>query len=638
MSIIRPMNFRERGTTSTLIVVAALLLLLPLLAVLQYRWLAQLSEREREHLRSNLRATATRFSQDFDDEITRAYVVFSPSPDLGKEEELSAYAARYDRWLAVAQYPRLVKDVLVAHADEKGQLHLHQLKTEIKQFVPCDWPQELSTLRSQLVQSSRSDQRAFGRDLMNRRLQLINDETVVCFHPILIPPTVDQRGQIALPAPVGFVIVTLSMAEIRQEALPALAKRHFIGADGADGFDYSAAIVTETPQPKIIYQVGPEPSAKTEADVTVGLMGLRREEMRRLMGGPQPGGGSMAPALPPAGTSRPPVGAQPPPGFQRGGGPRGFPPPNEEQKLWQLRLTHHAGSLDAAVASLRRRNLLISFGILLLLTASIALVILSARRAHRLARQQMDFVAGVSHELRTPLAVIKSAAWNLTRGVIKDPEQIKRYSTLIGRESDRLIEMIEQALEFAGAQSGRQKFDLQPASVNELIDNVLASAQPLLSEGNFQVEKNIAADLPLVMADAPALARALRNLIDNAMKYSGDNRWIGVRAQTAGGGKSEVRITISDRGLGIPAEELKHVFEPFWRGSEATAAQIHGNGLGLNLVRNIVNAHGGNISVQSAPGKGSSFTLTLPAISQAATQPATVTSYLDARVKPTADS
>ncbi len=628
MSIIRPMNFRERGTISTLIVVAALLLLLPLLAVLQYRWLAQLSEREREHLRSNLRATATRFSQDFDDEITRAYTVFSPSPDLGNEEGLSAYAARYDRWLAIAQYPRLVKDVLVAHADEKGQLHLHQLKTEIKQFVPCDWPQELSALRSQLEQSSRSEQRALGRDLMNRRLQLVSDETAAGIHPILIPPTVGERGQIAWPPPVGFVIVTLSLPEIQQEALPTLAKRHFSG----DGFDYSVVIVTEAPDPKVIFQFGqfgPETSAKNEADVTVGLMGLRREEMLRLVGGFQPGGGSAIPAPPPAGTSRPPAGAQQaPPGFPRGGGPRRFPPPNEEQKLWQLRLTHHAGSLDAAVASLRRRNLLISFGILLLLTASIALVMLSARRAHRLARQQMDFVAGVSHELRTPLAVIKSAAWNLTRGVIKDPEQIKRYSTLIGRESDRLIEMIEQALEFAGAQSGRQKFDLQPASVNELIDNVLASAQPLLSEGDFQVEKNVAADLPLVMADAPALARALRNLIDNAMKYSGDNRWIGVRAQTAGGAKAEVRITVSDHGLGIPAEELKHIFEPFWRGSEATTAQIHGNGLGLNLVRNIVNAHGGDISVQSAPGKGSSFTLTLPAISQAATQPATVVSLV----------
>ena len=203
---------------------------------------------------------------------------------------------------------------------------------------------------------------------------------------------------------------------------------------------------------------------------------------------------------------------------------------DEEQKVWELRLTHRAGSLEAAVVSIRRRNLLISFGILVLLGASVALMMLSARRAHLLARRQMEFVAGVSHELRTPLAVIKSAAWSLTRGVVKDPQGIKRYSDLISSESDRLIDMIEQVLEYAGARSGHQKLDLQPTNVSELIDDVLASAQPLLSEGRFEIEKRIASELPLVLAEAPALSRALRNLIDNAMKYSGESRWIGVEA------------------------------------------------------------------------------------------------------------
>jgi len=306
-------------------------------------------------------------------------------------------------------------------------------------------------------------------------------------------------------------------------------------------------------------------------------------------------------------------------------------PVNEEPKLWRLRLTHRAGSLEAAVASLHRHNLLISFGILALLAVSVALMAHLSRRAQRLARREMDFVAGVSHELRTPLAVIKSAAWSLTRGVVKDPEQIRRYSELIGKESDRLIEMIEQALEFAGARSGRQKLELQPLSVNELIDNVLASSQPLLCDGGFQIEKEIAPDLPRVMADAPALSSALRNLIDNAMKYSGENRWIGVQATDAGGGKkSEVRITVNDRGFGIPPDKLKYVFEPFWRGGEITSAQIHGAGLGLNLVKTILNAHGGGVSVRSAPGQGSSFTLTLPAIARPASQPSTTASYLDA--------
>ncbi len=611
-----------------LIVMAALLLLLPLLAILQYRWLAQLSDREQEHMKSNLRASATRFSQDFDDELTRAYAVFSPPPGLGKDDGVSAYAERYDRWLTVAQYPRLVKDVLVAHADEKGHLHLHQLKTEIKQFVRCDWPTELSALRLQLEQNLTSEQRPFVRDWMHRRLRPINDQTMAFASPILIRPAFGRRGQIALEPPAGFVIITISLSEVQQEILPALAKRYF---SGDDELDYSAAIVTQTPKQKIIYQFGPaaahpEAANKTEADVIVGLMGLRQEMFRQMMSRfpPAAGGLFQMPGPPSAGAATTPNGARGPLPGVRGGGP----PFSEEQKLWCLRLTHRAGSLEAAVTSFHRRNLLINFSILALLAVSVGLLLQSARRAQRLARREMDFVAGVSHELRTPLAVIKSAAWSLTRGVIREPEQIKRYSALIGKESDRLIDMVEQVLEFGGARSGRQKLELQPVSAGELIDNVLASSQPLLNEGGFQIDKEVAPDLPPVMADAPALARALRNLIDNAMKYSGENRWIGVRARAVSsggaGGKPEVRITISDRGLGIPAEDLKYIFEPFWRGAEATTAQIHGNGLGLNLVKIIINEHGGAVSVQSAPGRGTSFTLTLPAIARTDTQPAIV--------------
>jgi len=629
------MKYRERGTTSMLIVVAALVLLLPLLAILQYRWLAKLSEREHEHMKADLRERATRFSQDLDDELTRAFALFFPSPDLGKDDGLSAYAARYDRWLSVAQYPRLVKDVLAARADESGRLDLRQLKTDVKQFVPCDWPSELSALRPQLEQHLTNEPRAMIRDLTWRRSRPINSEMMAFIHPIFNQPALGQRVQRGqrewtAPPPRGFVIITISLSEIQQEILPALVKRYFCGVTGGaespgmNGFDYSGAVVTQGSERKVIFQFGPESAHQTEADVNVGLMGLRREMLRQMISRFPPAEGG-----PYQMTTPPPTGA--------GGARRlshrdrlGMAPGNEEPKLWSLRLTHRAGSLEAAVTSLHRHNLLISFGILALLAVSIALMAHLARRAQRLARREMDFVAGVSHELRTPLAVIKSAAWSLTRGVVKDPEQIRRYSDLIGKESDRLIEMIEQALEFAGARSGRQKLELQPLSVNELIDNVLASSQPLLCDGGFQIEKEIAPDLPRVMADAPALSSALRNLIDNAMKYSGENRWIGVQAMGAGGGKkSEVRITVSDRGFGIPPDDLKYIFEPFWRGGETSSAQIQGAGLGLNLVKTILNAHGGGVSVRSAPGRGSSFTLTLPAIARTAPRPSITASYLD---------
>ena len=122
---------------------------------------------------------------------------------------------------------------------------------------------------------------------------------------------------------------------------------------------------------------------------------------------------------------------------------------------------HRAGSLEAAVAATRRRNLAISFGILLLLGASVGFIVLSSRRAQRLATQQMEFVAGVSHELRTPLAVICSAAENLADGVIDNRDQIKRYGGLIRDEGRRLTGMVEQVLEFAGAQSGRKNYELR---------------------------------------------------------------------------------------------------------------------------------------------------------------------------------
>jgi signal transduction histidine kinase len=280
-------------------------------------------------------------------------------------------------------------------------------------------------------------------------------------------------------------------------------------------------------------------------------------------------------------------------------------------------MRHRAGSLGAAVAEVRRRNLFISSGILLLLVFSIGLLMLSLRRAKKLAQQQMDFVAGVSHELRTPLAVIDSAGYNLTKGVIKDPQRISHYGSLIRKETRRLQDMVEQILEFAGVQSGKQKYELHPVNVNQVINDVISSSQPLLTEGGFELEANIAADLPAVMADAPALTRAIQNLLNNAMKYSGESRWIGVNAQALTGSKgNEVRITVADHGLGISAEEQRHIFEPFYRGTEVRAAQIHGNGLGLSLVKNIVTAHNGRITVESSAGKGSQFTIALPAIAE----------------------
>src|SRR5204863_343747 len=174
---------------------------------------------------------------------------------------------------------------------------------------------------------------------------------------------------------------------------------------------------------------------------------------------------------------------------------------------WQLTVAHPAGSLDVAVARARRRSLAVSFGVLLLLAASVALLVVATHRAQRLARQQMEFVAGVTHELRTPLAVICSAGENLADGVIAERAQVRRYGRLIRGEGRRLAEMVEQVLEFAGAQRGRRRLELRPIEIANLIDKTLTSWQAA-QDVPTRIEQQVAPRLPPVLADEPMLQRA----------------------------------------------------------------------------------------------------------------------------------
>src|SRR6185503_1946969 len=280
---------------------------------------------------------------------------------------------------------------------------------------------------------------------------------------------------------------------------------------------------------------------------------------------------------------------------------------------WRLLVQHPSGSLEAAVNSARRRNLIISSSILSMLGASIGLLVLSTRRAQELARQQMEFVAAVSHELRTPLAVIRSAGENLADGVVKDDTEIRKYGDLVRNEGRRLTDMVEQILEFAGIDSGQRAFSLSPVAIAPMLHDIIESRHALLDSAGIRVEYDIADRLPPVLGDETALRHVFENLVANAIKYGEAGRWLGLRARVAG---REVHVTVADRGIGINAAEQSRIFEPFYRAPDVIAARIQGTGLGLSLVQRIVRAHGGNISVHSEPGAGSEFTVTLPAASE----------------------
>ena len=145
--------------------------------------------------------------------------------------------------------------------------------------------------------------------------------------------------------------------------------------------------------------------------------------------------------------------------------------------------------------------------------------------------------------------------------------------------------------------------------MEDVIADAIASSQHEIEKRNFTIETAVASALPLIKGDARALKRVMQNLINNAIKYSGKNSWARVSAQAQG---NELLIVVEDRGLGIGAADLPHVFEPFYRGQEAIAAQIEGSGVGLSLVKQIVEGHGGRITVKSTPHIGSIFTVHLP--------------------------
>jgi two-component system, OmpR family, sensor histidine kinase SenX3 len=301
---------------------------------------------------------------------------------------------------------------------------------------------------------------------------------------------------------------------------------------------------------------------------------------------------------------------------------RKFLETNQEGQ-WQLVLVRQVRAPQQCIADVRLRNLIIGFGVLALLSASIVMIFFLLRRMHLLAKQQMEFVAGVSHELRTPVAVLCSASENLAEGMIRDREDILQYAEMIRSESYQLAELVEQVLEFAGTQSLRNPYQFSSVSVTEMIESALALYAPHFASQGFIIEKHFQLGLPQVIADRAALGRAIQNLLDNAMKFSGEQRLIRVRAQ-AGGGKSrkEVMISVEDQGIGVEPDELKHIFEPFHRGRAAVSSQIRGNGLGLSLVKHIVEGHHGRVTVRSTPRQGSTFTIHLPASSEHAAEQA----------------
>jgi signal transduction histidine kinase len=256
-----------------------------------------------------------------------------------------------------------------------------------------------------------------------------------------------------------------------------------------------------------------------------------------------------------------------------------------------------------------RTDFIVLAAISLLLAGGIVLTHRNIAREMALARLKSDFVSNVSHELRTPLSLIRLYAETLEMGRLKSPEKYHEYYSIIRKESERLTALINNILDFSRIEAGRKEYDFRETDMRELVHNTLESYRYQIEQNGFAFEEKIAEDVPPLRVDREAMARSLLNLVNNALKYSQDRKFIGVNLFRDNG---SVKLEVEDHGIGIPAHEHGKIFEKFYRVGDPLVHNTKGSGLGLSLVRHIVQAHGGQVVVDSAPGRGSKFTITLP--------------------------
>jgi len=266
-------------------------------------------------------------------------------------------------------------------------------------------------------------------------------------------------------------------------------------------------------------------------------------------------------------------------------------------------------TIDKIGAKFLRFNYFILTALSLVMAGGIFLTHRNISREMKLARLKSDFVANVSHELRTPLALIRLYAETLELGRLTAQEKYQEYFRIIREESERLTALINNILDFSRIEAGRKEYEFKETNLAELVRTTLDSYRFQIEQNGFAFEENISGDIPPLDVDREAIARSLLNLVNNALKYSKDRKYIGVSLYRSNG---SVKLEVQDRGIGIAAAEQEKIFEKFYRCGDPLVHDTKGSGLGLSLVRHIAQAHGGNVSVESAPDKGSKFTIALP--------------------------
>lgn len=277
---------------------------------------------------------------------------------------------------------------------------------------------------------------------------------------------------------------------------------------------------------------------------------------------------------------------------------------------WTLGLAHSREALTENLLTSRRAVYLYALILIAgILVSGLILTLRTVGRELELARMKSDFVSTVSHEFKSPLTAIRQLAEMLRAGRVPSEERRTQYYDVLLEQSERLSLLVDNVLDFARTEGGRRRLNREPTDPTALVREAVEDARQRVAHEDFSIRIELDESLPEATLDRDAFQQALANLIDNAVKYSGASREVVVRGYRMNG---EIVVAVQDFGVGMKPDEVAHVFERFYRGGHELTRNVKGTGLGLALVKQIVEGHGGVVEVESDAGRGSTFAMRFP--------------------------
>lgn len=627
----------------SILLIAACCLTLAIMASVQFSWINRANDAQRQQVIGAVRFSTRVFNRSLQREVSHLLTVFRAEPSWEPSERARRFAESYFVWHESSGHGPAIKRILFHDASNQATPRLAELKLAEQRWEPIRPEHGYQDLEARLRSTSSRHRRVIGTPWLSTWLYYPDYSALV--RPIATLAREPASGGLKLLF-AGYLVLHLDFEHIRQSMLPELVRGHFRAMAGNVLFDVALAVDDEvtdfygsdradTSDPDIATQPASDENTSSAGPDRLVAGWSETADVRRevlLTAGSVPG-----PVARVGGIQRVAVRSNVPdpdsieiaryPRSRRRAEasagetavlpftpdrPRLFLAGDRQYRL-EVIVKHVDGSLEDVLALQYRRSIAMGSGLLLLLAGAMALVVVSLRRASRLASMRLEFATAVSHELRTPVTAIRAMGDNIAEGVLGTSKQALVYGRLIRDEGKRLSEMIEQALKLVSLDSGSIRYDVVPVDAVAAADDAVATARPMINRAGFVLERSEPDEIPPVLADEKALRQSLENLLSNAVKYGLPGRWVKLEvATTTVDEQPEVEISVHDRGMGVPPKEALSIFEPYHRSVGANHSKVPGFGLGLNLAKRMVDGMGGRLTLRSVPGQGSVFTIHLP--------------------------